>query len=191
MSTGQGQDKAKRNDLTTPEFRAAFPHVHTPDDYGDNPKYKVTALFPKTTDISALKKMASDVAKAAWGDDIPKNVRSPFTDGSNKPELQGYEGMTVVNMSSKNPPGVVDGNLQKIIDPNAIYGGCWMKACVSCYAYGTGTKLQPTKPPGVAFGLMHAQKIRDDSAKKAAARRRKRRRPRKKKGKFFKGTFLG
>ena len=148
--------------LMTPEFRVSFPAVFKPDSFSDDQekKYKVTMLFPKETDLAAMYKMAEEVCREKWGKDIPKNLRNPFRDGEEK-DLDGYAGMFFVNCSTKQKPGVVDMNVQPIIDESEFYAGCWAKATVTCYAYGgPGTKYRA----GVAFGLQNLQKQRDDDA---------------------------
>jgi hypothetical protein len=163
------EDKYKK--LTTPMFRAAFPQLFEPKGFeGQNPKYNVIALFDANADISALKQMAKETAEAAWKDGIPTGCRSPFMDGNNKPDLEGYAGMTYVNFKSSQKPGVVDKNVQPILDQSDIYGGMWGRATVTCYAYGKGTKLNPNVSPGVAFGLQNFQKLKDDDAFSGRAR---------------------
>jgi len=153
---------AKRERVVTPMFRLSFPYVFKPykNRPEDEPSYSITMLFPKETDMKPLSALAKNAVTAKWAKDVPKNLRSPFRDGDEKaldyPEM---EGMTVVSAKSKMPPGIVDASLQKIINPDELYPGCWCRASITAYAYGgKGTPYRP----GVAFGLVNIQKVKED-----------------------------
>lgn len=153
---------ANRERIITPIFRLSFPHVFKPYQKRpeDEPSYLITMLYPKETDLKPLAELARKAVAAKWGNNVPKNLRKPFRDGDERaldyPEM---EGMTVVSAKSKMPPGVVDASLQKIISPDELYPGCWCRASVTAYAYGgKGTPYRP----GVAFGLINIQKVKDD-----------------------------
>lgn len=146
--------------VMTPEFRVSFPSVFEARAFSEaqTKKFELTALFPKITDLSPLKALAKQAAVDKWGDKIPANLRSPFRDGSEKPDLDGYEGCIFVKMSSLQRPGVVDQGVQPIIEPSDFYGGCYARASITAYAYDqAGNK-------GVAFGLQNVQKLRDGDA---------------------------
>ena len=141
----------------TPEFRVSFPHVFTANQYENNdPKFSVVMLFDKGTSLKKLKKLVEEAAAEKWPKGKPKNFRSPFRDGDDKdPMMDGYEGCIYVTASSKQRPGVVDQDVQKIIDEDEFYAGCYARATVTAYAYDvSGNK-------GVAFGLQNVQKLRD------------------------------
>ena len=145
--------------IMTPEFRVSFAHVFEPHAFseGDEKKYSVVMLFDENEDLSKLKALAAATAKEKWGKKIPANMRNPFRKGSEKPNLDGYEGKIFVTASSKMKPGLVDKDVQAIIDKEEFYSGCYARATVTCYAYGgPGTKFTP----GVAFGLQNIQKLR-------------------------------
>jgi len=68
----------------------------------------------------------------------------------------GYEsGAIFMNLKSETKPGVVDQNVEDIIDPAQIYAGCYAQATVNAYAYDFKGNA------GVAFGLGNIQKTRD------------------------------
>jgi len=143
--------------VTTPEFRASFAHVFKPRAFkeGQEPKYSVVMLFDEKEDLSALKKLAKAAADDKWPKGIPTNLRSPFRKGSEKPDLDGYEGKVFITASSKMQPGVVDNQVQPILNESDFYSGCYARATVTAYAYDhMGNK-------GVAFGLQNIQKLRD------------------------------
>ena len=52
-------------------------------------------------------------------------------------------------------PGVVDQNVQPIIEAEEMYAGCYARATLTAYAFDTAGNR------GVAFGLQNIQKIRD------------------------------
>lgn len=145
--------------LMSPEFRVSFPAVFEPVIYGESkPKYSVVMLFDKSVDLLELKNIAKKAVEAKWPDPEkrPKNLRNPFRDGdAEKPDVPGYENVTFVNASSLQKPGLVDANVQDIIDESEFYAGCYARATLTAYAYDTkGNK-------GVSFGLQNIQKIRD------------------------------
>lgn len=146
--------------IVTPNFRLSFPALFTPTAFDNQePKYKITMLFPKGTDLSALHAMAKAAAAEKWPDPSkrPNNLRNPFRDGDvDKPDVAGYPGNIFVGASSKMRPGVVDQNLQPILSEDDIYAGCWCRAQVTCFAYDKAGNR------GVAFGLQNLQKVRDD-----------------------------
>ena len=148
--------------ITTPAFRVSFPSLWEPQGYeNQEAKYQVTALFPATTDISALKAFAKAVAVLKWGDKLPGKLSLPWHNGNDKLDSEGniragYKDTVWIRFTSKKQPVVVDINKQEILTENEIYGGCWARASVSCYAYDkAGNK-------GVAFGLLSLQKLKDD-----------------------------
>lgn len=153
--------------LMTPEFRVSFPNVFKArlNDQNGKMEYSVVALFPKGADLSALKKAATEAIEKKWGTDQkkwPKNLRTPFRDQSERvikgtDKLQpGHEaGAIFINLKSAQKPGVVDQNVQDIINEQEFYSGCYARATVNAFAYDTKGNV------GVAFGLQNIQKTRD------------------------------
>lgn len=149
--------------LITPEFRGAFVSVFKATAMKGQPdaakKYSIRAVFAPGADLSALKQAAKEAAAEKWGDKIPKVMRNPFrTNDELENPLVGVEDDAVVVTFSANEdrrPGVVDANLQDIIDEAECYSGAYYRAQVRAFAYETaGNK-------GVAFGLQNVQKLRD------------------------------
>ena len=148
--------------VMTPEFRVSYPSIFKPRAFADGmePKFSLVMLFDKKTNISSLKKLAAEAVAEKWPDKAkrPKNLKNPFRDGADRPDTAGYEGCIFVAASSKQKPGVVDANVQPIIDESEVYAGCYCRATVTCYAYDQmGNR-------GVAFGLQNIQKLRDGEA---------------------------
>lgn len=148
-------EKKEFRKALTPEFRVSFPAVFQPRAFeGGAAKYSLVMLFDEKTDISALRELARQAVRDTWGDDVPKNLKSPFRDGS-ETDYEGYEGKVFIRATSKRKPGLVDGDVQEIIDESEFYPGCYARATVNAYTYDTaGNK-------GVAFGLLNIQKTRD------------------------------
>lgn len=157
--------------VTTPKFRVSYPNVFKAK---ENPlskklEYSVVALFPKGADLSALKKAAQEVIETKWGKDKakwPKGLRSPFRDQTEKAKIDEVTGKTVlpagheeggifITLKSPTKPGLVDENVQDIIEETQFYAGCWARASVNAYAYDNmGNR-------GVSFGLNNIQKVGD------------------------------
>lgn len=154
-----------KTQVLTPEFRASFVSVFAPKAVlGSNEqKYSITMLFNKKDKkvMEGLEKMKAAVKavlvdkfgpdQAKW----PKNLRLPFRKGEEK-DYEGYgPDVVFVTASSKIKPGLVDHNVQPILDQNEFYSGCYARATLSAYYYDkAGNK-------GVAFGLRNIQKIKD------------------------------
>lgn len=155
----------EKKKCTTPEFRVSFPHVFKKHQFENNePKYMITMLFPKSTDLKELKRAVHNAATEKWGLDKtkwPKKLKMPFRDGEEKEELMGYAGNIFVAASSKQKPGVignkkVDGAFPQLTEEDGtFYAGCYARATLIAFAYDTmGNR-------GVAFALQNLQKLRD------------------------------
>lgn len=156
--------------VTTPEFRVAFPAVFKAkrNTLSNKDEFSVVALFKKGEDLSALKAAAKAALVKKFGADQgqwPQNLKNPFRDQGDRAKVkdgkevlpQGYEpGAIYLNLKSDQRPGVVDQNVQEIIDEAEFYGGCWARASINAYAYDQAGNR------GVAFGLGNLQKLRDD-----------------------------
>lgn len=161
--------------LTTPIFRSSFlwgfkPQPPMEGSTGE-PKYGVTMLFDAeargTAQFKAMKDLASRAAKEKFGDKIVDDgagwfkfkaggrpLRNPFRDGSEKSELEGYEGMVFASATSKLQPGLVDAKLQRILSEDDFGSGDYARATVTAYGYDKAGNA------GVAFGLNNLQKVR-------------------------------
>jgi hypothetical protein len=154
---------SKKTVILTPRFRVAFPHVFRPNPFGGGePKYRLTMVFPKGTDLSALKAAAKAAAEEKWGANIPKGLRSPFRDGAEKAHVEGFgPDVIFISASSMQKPGLVDrvagpdGKPVPIEAETDFYGGCFARATLTAFAYdNSGNK-------GVSFGLQNIQKLAD------------------------------
>lgn len=155
--------------LQTPVFRVAFPQVFEAKAApgSEKKKYSVVMLFTIADMKDAIEKKkyadmktaAQQVAMEKWPKGIPKNFISPFHDGVEKQEYQGYGAGVIYVTASRSEkagkPGVVDAKLAKIIATEDFYGGCYARATVNPYAWEYMGKC------GVSFGLQNIQKVKD------------------------------
>lgn len=155
--------------VMTPTFRVSYPNVFKPkkNELNGKDEYSLVALFPKGADLSALKDAVKKALADKWGADQskwPANLRTPFRDQAERAKVvdgkkvlpAGHEeGAIFINLKSAQRPGVVDQNVQDIIDDSQFYAGCFARATVNAYAYDNKGNR------GVAFGLGNIQKMKD------------------------------
>lgn len=153
----------KDTKVITGKVRFSYAHVFKPYavEAGQEEKYSVSILIPKSDKKTIAKiKKAIEAAKVAgastFGGKIPANLKTPLRDGdTDRPDDPVYAGHYFMNANSKQKPGVVDAQLQEIIDSEEFYSGCYGRASVNFYAYNvSGNK-------GIAAGLNNLQKTAD------------------------------
>ncbi|SOD41353.1 Protein of unknown function [Nitrosovibrio sp. Nv4] len=159
--------------VLTPEFRVSYAHVFKPqkNDLNGNMEYSVVAIFDKGADLSALKSAAEDALmekfganKANW----PATLKSPFRKCKERWSFKdgkqvipaGYEDpdavfMTFKQNADKGKPGLVDNQVQDIIEPQHFYSGCYARASVRAFGYDQKGNR------GASFGLGNIQKMRE------------------------------
>lgn len=156
-------NKANNTKVVTGEVRFSYLHVFEPHavDPSQDPKYSVSLLIPKSDKVTIAKiQKAIEAAKTAglakFGGKAPANLKTPLRDGDiDRPDSEEYRGHYFINASSRTKPGVVDANVQPILDSQELYSGCYGRASVNFYAFNTsGNK-------GIACGLNNLQKLRD------------------------------
>jgi hypothetical protein len=141
----------------TPEGRAAWPAIFEAklNDLNGKMEYSLQLLIPEEVDLSDMKRHAKAALEKKWGNKPPKGLRSPFRNGTDeKEDFEDYEGVIFINMKSNDKPGVVDQDVNPILDPSELLPGDIVRCTYNAYAYDMkGNK-------GVAFGLRNVQKIR-------------------------------
>jgi hypothetical protein len=165
---------ARSEDLKTPLARLSFPNLLKPqvstNDAGQKvEKYNCVLLFPKTTDIGALKQAAAKAIEEAWGDkglQMLKSglIKSPFLDGDGPQGLSkksgerhaGYEGTTFIRCATTLKPKVVDKKVQPVISEDEVYAGCYVYAVINAYTWDN-----PKNGKGVSFGVNMVQVAKD------------------------------
>lgn len=152
----------KGTKVVTGEVRLSYAHIWEPSAIeGNEPKYSVSVIVSKNDKetLRAIKEAveeAKEAGKGKWNGKIPPVLKTPLRDGDvERPDDEAYAGCYFFNASSKNKPGVVDENVQPILDQSEVYSGCYARVAVNFYAYNAnGNK-------GVAAGLGNIQKIKD------------------------------
>lgn len=148
--------------IVTGKVRFSYANVFEPQSVnGSEPKYSVSLIIPKS-DKKTLDKInkAIEVAKkeglSKLGGKIPANLKTPLRDGDlDRPDDEAYSNSYFINANSKVKPGIVDKDLQAIMDPTELYSGCYGRASIVFYAYNAnGNK-------GIAAGLQNLQKLED------------------------------
>jgi len=149
----------------TPKFRVSYPKVFKPElnKLSGKTEYSVVALFKKGQDLSVLKKAAEEVLIEKLGADKtkwPKNLKSPFRDQTDREKdgvlPAGHEaGAIFMNIKSQQKPGVVNEDVQPIMDEADFYAGCYAHATTRPYYYDQAGNR------GIAFGLQNIQKLSD------------------------------
>ena len=126
-------------------------------------KFSICLLIPKE-DKATLKKIKAAIDEAIqegisskWNGKKPANVKLPLRDGDEEraDEAPEYEGMMFLNANSTQKPGIVDKDLNEILDPDEVYSGCWGRASINFYPFSVnGNK-------GISVGLNNIQKLKD------------------------------
>lgn len=152
--------------VVTGKVRLSYCHLFEPYSSfeGQEPKYSVVILVPKTdvatiNKIKAAQKAALEVGKSTkFNGSIPKNWKNTFRDGDEEADLEKnpeYEGHYFMTISNKTRPGIVDQQVQPIMDASEVYSGCYARVSMNAFAFSaSGNK-------GVSFGLNHVQKMAD------------------------------
>ena len=133
---------------------------------GGTPKFSASLIIPKSDTVTIAKIRAAIQAAYDEGQSTLKgnskfvpaleDIKTPLRDGDK--ERKGddaYKNAYFVNANSTTKPGVVDANLQPILDTSELYSGIIGRASVSFYAFNTNGNR------GIACGLNNIQKLAD------------------------------
>lgn len=129
-------------------------------------KYSCSLLFSKTdaATLADLKKHI-DIAitrgkETKWSNKLPKFRYQPLRDGDE--ELASgdktdpiYEGKLFLNCSSDTAPGVVGPDAKILMDQNALYAGCIVRADINPFPY------KHSGNSGIGWGLNNIMLIAD------------------------------
>lgn len=168
-----------RKNIATPEGIVRYANVFTPRARKDkdgqpkgDPKYSVLLVFPRDVDLSDLEAAVEAAAKEKFGKNYLKALgdgtqrgfnANPIRDASDyiDEELSKEDnwpfnlpGAKMIRFASKDRPGLVDEDLQDILDKSEFYDGC--KARVTCRAFAYDNESK-----GVSFALVNVQKLGD------------------------------
>lgn len=147
--------------LLTPKFRASFVQVFTPkahESAPDKPMYSLAMLFDKKAqETPEYKKLVAGIKEIIVKDfdgKVPQRFWNPLQKGDDK-QYQGYAGCMFMNAKSKEKPGIVDKDLNDIIDPPEFYSGVYARATIQLFSFDNmGNK-------GIGVGLQNIQKLAD------------------------------
>ncbi len=151
--------KAIRSPVGILSFPALFePRSPAP---GADPRFQINLLFDKeaqqSEEYKALQNEIVKCAKEAFGDDVDfGSIRLPLRNAGEK-KYNGYdEGSTFIAPWSKSKPGLVDGRLQELYDPNDVWAGQKARATIKPFPYNTSGNR------GVSLALNNVQIVKKD-----------------------------
>jgi hypothetical protein len=151
--------------VVTGKVRFSYANVFAPKASveGGTPKYSVSIIIPKSDKetIAKIQKAYEDTKTAAaayFGGSVPKGLKGGLRDGDEEKDDPAYANSYFINANSAQKPGVVDADLNPIIDISEFYSGCYGRASITFYPYNAqGSK-------GIACGLNNVQKLEDGEA---------------------------
>ena len=162
---------AKKNDptkvITGPNTLWSYVSVFEPKSInGDAPKYSIQLRIPET-DTVTLKKIA-DAMKAAYEEGSAKlkgnsksvppyeTLKKALRNGTQEfPDDETMKGYMFLNTNNSIKPGIVDANLQPIIDRSEIYSGCFGRASINFFVYNNNGNR------GIGCSILNLQKMKD------------------------------
>ena len=160
--------------VITGKVRLSYVHLFKPQAgiAGGDPKYSASLVIDKK-DKATLGK-AEDAIEIARKDGVARfgakfgkspNFRMPLRDGDiDKPDDPAYKDSYFINVNSKTKPGVVDRNVNPILDPSEVYSGCYGRASIVAFPYSVNGST------GISFALQNIQKLEDGEALGGIAR---------------------
>lgn len=163
MANAKASDEAKSTKLITSKVRFSYAHIFEPTavQEGQEKKYSVSIIIDKSdkqliAKINKCIEAAIELGKTKKFAGKIKGLKTPLRDGDDdRPDDENYEGKMFITASAKTKPGVVDKDLNPIIDRDDFYSGCYGRASINFYPFNqNGNK-------GVAVGLNNLQKLED------------------------------
>jgi len=126
----------------TPVFRASYAFVHEPKEtLSGDLKYTISMIFEKAK-ASELKVVAQAICNAAakkFGIDHKKwtkAFKNPIRDGDeDRDDSKDYEKSLFINAGSKNKPGIVDRQMNPLMDTDEFYSGCYARGSITFYGF--------------------------------------------------------
>jgi len=138
--------------MITGKVTITFPVLFEPkENLSGDLKYSCSLLIDKG-DQDTVSKMKAEIAKAItkgkdkhWNGKLPKFRYEPLRDGdeeldSGDKEGPEYKGKFFVNTSANvdSPPGIVGPDAMPLMDQQAIYSGCVVRADIKAFPYKRG-----------------------------------------------------
>lgn len=132
---------------------------------GGIPKYSMSLIIPKS-DTATISKINAAI-EAAYTEGqarlkgssktVPllSSIKTPLRDGDvERPDDPAYANAHFINANSATAPGIVDSNLNPVINRSEVYSGVYGRASINLYAFNTNDNH------GIACGLNNLQLIR-------------------------------
>jgi hypothetical protein len=151
--------------VVTGKVRLSYVHVWEPYSADDEnePKYSCVLLIPKSdkatlAKLEAARAEATEQGKPKWGGKIPPNLKYTLRDGDEEADLERnpeYAGHMFMSVTSKTRPGIVDRDVNPILDSTEVYSGCYARVSINAFPYNAKGNR------GISFGLNHIQKLED------------------------------
>ena len=156
---------ASATKVVTGKVRLSYVHLFEPYSQGDGEgKYSCVILIPREDKatmgkIRAVIKAATEQGKNSKFDGkVPANLQVTLHDGDEEADLEKnpeYEGHFYMSISSRTKPGIVDRDVDPILDSTEVYSGCYARVSMNAFPYNYKGKK------GISFGLNHVQKLAD------------------------------
>lgn len=153
--------------ITGPDTRWSYANIWEAKSInGGTPKFSVSLIIPKS-DTRTVSKIKAAIEAAfhegeaklkGSGKTVPplSAIKTPLRDGdAERPDDPAYANAFFINANSPNAPGIVDADLQPILDHSEVYSGVYGRASISFFAFNSNGNR------GIACGLNNLQKIRD------------------------------
>ena len=147
----------------TNKVRFSFVNVFEPaETLNGTLKYSMMVLIPKSDKegVARFNKALEEAKQsnaAYFGGSVPKLLKGGLRDGDVEKEEAEFAGHYFFNAYANldRKPGVVDAEVNPILDPSELYSGCYGRVSIDMYPYDvSGAK-------GIGFGLNNVQKLED------------------------------
>jgi hypothetical protein len=154
---------AQSTKVITGRVRFSYLHIWEPSavEEGQEKKYSASLIIPKSDKVTINKikaaiNAAKEEGKAKFGGKVPASLKLPLRDGDvERPDDEAYKDSYFINANAKQKPGIVDKDVNPIMDKDEVYSGCFGRASITFYAFNTsGNK-------GIAASLNNIQKLKD------------------------------
>jgi hypothetical protein len=153
--------------ITGKETRWSYASVWEPKSInGGTPKYSVSLIIPKSDKATVGKSKAAIEASYKEGEaklkgngkSIPplSSLKVPLRDGDiERPDDEAYANAFFINANSTTAPGIVDADVNPVINRSDVYSGVYGRASINFYAFNSNGNR------GIACGLQNLQLIKD------------------------------
>lgn len=153
------------NKVVTGKVRLSYVHLfeaYAFDSAPDKKLYSVCVIIDKDDKQTiskvkaAIKQAIEDGKTSKWKNKIPANMWNPLRDGDEeRPDDDAFRGKFFINAKSTKKPGVVDKDLNKILDPEELYSGVYGRVSISFFPFNVSGNQ------GIGAGLNNVQKLSD------------------------------